>query len=210
MPYIRRFATLLPASPWSAASASCICLLHLPAPSASMMLRNCITKPLLSLNCLLVLLLESWWFASVHRPPFSLSFVAACMATACDYIVEYQRGLKFFGIPLYSQRSLIPFADPSEFETLGGRKLLLSYGSIQNYPLPDLDWNWDWERWYVLMTDSVDDQGWMYAGWSGWSSKYRLGTGIRRRIWVRRRRRGSSADSTSTASLLADAGQTNK
>ncbi|RLV86423.1 hypothetical protein JA9_004399 [Meyerozyma sp. JA9] len=128
--------------------------------------------------------------------------------TACDYIVEYQRGFKFFGIPLYSQRSLIPFSDPSEFETLGGRKLLLSYGSMQNYPLPDLNWHWDWERWYVLMTDSVDDQGWMYAGWSGWSAKYRLGTGIRRRIWVRRRRRGSCADSVSTASLLADGGQT--
>lgn len=159
--------------------------------------------------CLVCIVTHFILAASVHRPSFSLSLVAACMATtACDYIVEYQRGFKFFGIPLYSQRSLIPFSDPSEFETLGGRKLLLSYGSMQNYPLPDLNWHWDWERWYVLMTDSVDDQGWMYAGWSGWSAKYRLGTGIRRRIWVRRRRRGSYADSVSTASLLADGGQT--
>lgn len=126
------------------------------------------------------------------------------MDTACDYIVEYQRGFKFFGIPLYSHKSLIPFADPSDFQTPGGRKLLLSYGNMQNYPLPDLDWDWDWERWYVLMTDFVDDQGWMYAGWSGWSAKYQLGTGIRRRIWVRRRRRGSSAESISTASVLAN------
>lgn len=106
-----------------------------------------------------------------------------------EFIIENQRGIKLFGIPIYSDKSLLPVIDPAGYQLLNGNNLLLNDNNMRNYPLPDLGWEWIWDSWYVLMADDVDDQGWIYSGigfhWGHWKGKYRLGDFVRRRIWVR-------------------------
>ncbi|CUM65500.1 uncharacterized protein PRCAT00003145001 [Priceomyces carsonii] len=108
-----------------------------------------------------------------------------------EFIIENQRGMKFFGIPLFSEESLVPLIDPSSYQTLKGTNMLLSYNDLNNYALPDLDWEWSWPNWYVLMFDDVDDQGWIYSKMffsnRHWKGKYHLGNFVRRRVWIRMR-----------------------
>lgn len=110
-----------------------------------------------------------------------------------ELIIENQRGLKFFGIPLFSNNSLLPIVDPSSFQLLNGENLKLIDNKLDNLPLPDLNWQWDWNDWYVLMLDDVDDQGWIYSkiffNSHHWKGKYYFGNFIRRRVWMRLRRR---------------------
>lgn len=121
-----------------------------------------------------------------------------------EFVIENQRGMKFFGIPLFSTKSLIPLFDPPSFQLLSGKFLLEAvengnhmesvHTSLANlYPLPDLNWEWTWENWYVFMLHDVDDQGWIYLSfWFGskhWKGKYYFGNFIRRRIWIRLRNR---------------------
>lgn len=118
-------------------------------------------------------------------PPGELAF---------DVIVENQRGMKLFGIPLFSGKSLFPLVDPSLFERVEGTKVLLNHDSISNYPLPDLDWVWVWDLWHVLMANDVDELGWVYLikflSWLlHWHGKYYFGDFVRRRLWVRLRKR---------------------
>lgn len=113
-----------------------------------------------------------------------------------DFLVENQRGMKFFGIPLFSNRSLIPMVDPSTYQLLKGNGVTLSYNNMKNYPLPDLGWEWSWDEWYVLMANDVDDQGWIYSSIifnsNHWKGKYRFGNFVRRRVWMRMRNRTTS------------------
>ncbi|CCE72908.1 Piso0_000511 [Millerozyma farinosa CBS 7064] len=108
-----------------------------------------------------------------------------------DLIIENQRGMKLFGIPLFSNRSLIPILDPSNYQMANGHNLQLIHNRINNYPLPDLGWEWSWDKWYVLMVNDVDDQGWIYSKMMFrnklWKGKYNIGDFIRRRVWVRMR-----------------------
>lgn len=109
---------------------------------------------------------------------------------AFDVIIENQRGLKLFGIPLFSRKSLIPFLDPPLFQRLDGLKVSLSLGKIENYPLPDFGWQWSWHQWYVLMLNDVDELGWVYLLIFlrlrlRWHGKYYFGDFVRRRLWVR-------------------------
>lgn len=110
-----------------------------------------------------------------------------------ELIIENQRGLKFFGIPLFSNNILLPIVDPSSFQLLNGENLKLIDNKLDNLPLPDLNWQWDWNDWYVLMLDDVDDQGWIYSkiffNSHHWKGKYYFGNFIRRRVWMRLRRR---------------------
>ncbi|CAH2353185.1 hypothetical protein CLIB1423_09S04698 [[Candida] railenensis] len=121
-----------------------------------------------------------------------------------EFVLENQRGMKFFGIPAFSHKSLFPLLDPPSFQSINGTKLLQAvekgydneyiYSSLaQLYPLPDLDWEWTWDSWYVFMLHDVDDQGWIYSrinfGSKHWKGKYNFGNFIRRRIWVRLRNR---------------------
>lgn len=112
---------------------------------------------------------------------------------AFEIIVEHQRGMKLFGIPLFSGKLLLPILDPPEFLRLGGSKVILPHGSKDNYPLPGLDWKWAWERWYILMLNDVDECGWLYLlFWrigSCWHGKYYFGDFVRKRLWVRLRKR---------------------
>lgn len=112
-----------------------------------------------------------------------------------EYILENQRGMQFFGIPLFSHKSLLPLVDPPTYQTIDEKPLHLSENTMNNYPLPDLAWRWDWDTWYVLMYNDVDDQGWIYSNIifnrhlsdSRWKGKYYFGNFIRRRIWIRMR-----------------------
>lgn len=110
-----------------------------------------------------------------------------------DIVIENQRGMKIFGIPLFSNNSLLPILDPSNFQLLNGGNIKLCYGNLINYPLPDIDWEWAWPKWYVLMLDDVDDEGWIYSKMffsnHHWKGKYYPGNFVRRRIWIRMRQK---------------------
>lgn len=109
-----------------------------------------------------------------------------------DMVHENQRGAKFFAIPLFSSRSLIPCLDPHQYLRWDGVPLMLPYNSLDNYPLPDLGWRWLWDSWHVLMLNDVDDQGWRYRFmFQGrrWHGKYYFGDFVRRRTWIRMRHR---------------------
>ncbi|EGV63536.1 hypothetical protein CANTEDRAFT_114386 [Yamadazyma tenuis ATCC 10573] len=113
-----------------------------------------------------------------------------------ELVVENQRGLKIFGIPMFSSNSLIPMLDPSSFQLLNGQNLKVIDNNLNNLPLPDLNWQWHWECWYVLMLNDVDDQGWIYSKINfnshHWKGKYYFGNFIRRRVWIRLRHRSLS------------------
>lgn len=106
-------------------------------------------------------------------------------------LVENQRGLKFFGVPFFSGKSLLPLLDPPLYLRLNGKRVRLPYDSLENSVLPDFDWSWSWSLWYVLMMHDVDELGWVYLGVWGkwWHGKYRFGDCVRRRVWVRMRHR---------------------
>jgi hypothetical protein len=105
-----------------------------------------------------------------------------------DILYENQRGLFFFGIPLYSHSSLLNF-DPAPWVT---KDLKDSAVSIMNAQVPDPSWKWAWKSWYVDMSYDVDEEGWQYSFsfgkkwvWHGthpWFHSY-----VRRRRWLRKR-----------------------
>lgn len=118
-----------------------------------------------------------------------------------DFVVENQRGMKVFGIPLFLNKALIPVFDPATFQLANGKNLAINYDNIDNFHLPDLDWAWAWPKWYVLMLNDVDDQGWLYLGISfklrhRWKGKYYFGNFVRRRIWVRLRHKKEHDETT--------------
>lgn len=111
---------------------------------------------------------------------------------AFQFIVENQRGMKFFGIPCFNKKSLIPLIDPPQYTRVDGSRVTVSEDRIENYPLPDLGWRWGWDLWYVSMLNDVDEQGWLYLSiifrkGLHWHGKYSIGNFIRRRLWVRLR-----------------------
>ncbi|EAZ63314.2 Sporulation-specific protein 73 [Scheffersomyces stipitis CBS 6054] len=120
-----------------------------------------------------------------------------------DFVLENQRGMKLFGIPLYSKNSLLPLIDPSTYQSIKGKRLLISADHLNNFPLPDFSWTWSWDSWYVLMCNDVDDQGWVYSNLffnnyftdRTWKGKYYLGNFVRRRIWVRMRKKSEISGS---------------
>ena len=105
-----------------------------------------------------------------------------------DILYENQRGLFFFGIPLYSHSSLLNF-DPAPWVT---KDLKDSAVNITNAQVPDPSWEWAWKSWYVDMSYDVDEEGWQYSFsfgrkwvWHGthpWFHSY-----VRRRRWLRKR-----------------------
>lgn len=105
-----------------------------------------------------------------------------------DILYENQRGLFFFGIPLYSHSSLLNF-DPAPWVT---RDFTDSPVNITNAQVPDPSWEWAWKSWYVDMSYDVDEEGWQYSFsfgrkwvWHGthpWFHSY-----VRRRRWLRKR-----------------------
>lgn len=110
-----------------------------------------------------------------------------------DVVMENQRGAKFFAIPLFSRKSLLPCIDPPPYQRLDGLPVMVPYDSIDNFALPDLDWCWLWDSWHVLMLNDVDDQGWryltMFQRQPRWHGNYYFGDFVRQRTWIRMRHR---------------------
>lgn len=105
-----------------------------------------------------------------------------------DILYENQRGWFFFGIPMFSGKSLLNF-DPPAWMT---RNNDVSPVNITNAQLPDPSWEWAWKTWYVDMSYDVDEEGWQYSfsfassfSWHGahpWFHSF-----VRRRRWLRMR-----------------------
>lgn len=126
-----------------------------------------------------------------------------------DILYENQRGLFFFGIPLYAHSSLLNF-DPAPWIT---KEFKDSAVNITNAQVPDPSWDWAWKSWYVDMSYDVDEEGWQYSfsfgkrwAWHGthpWFHSY-----VRRRRWLRKRvkkhnvRKRGTDGSMSAAHLL--------
>ncbi|ODQ80069.1 hypothetical protein BABINDRAFT_28536, partial [Babjeviella inositovora NRRL Y-12698] len=111
-----------------------------------------------------------------------------------DFVVENQRGMTLFGIPMFSKHSLLEPLDPPSYQSVNtNNDVLQGYhrAILELYPLPDLLWDWAWDSWCILMNNDVDDQGWIYLRFffqsSLWHGKSKLGNFVRRRIWVRLR-----------------------
>ena len=110
-----------------------------------------------------------------------------------DILYQNQRGFFFFGIPLYSAKTLLNF-DPSQWQTSEFRD---SPVNITNAQLPDPSWAWVSKSWYVDMSHDVDLEGWQYSfsfrqgfSWHGnhpWFHSF-----VRRRRWLRKRVKLSS------------------
>jgi hypothetical protein len=111
-----------------------------------------------------------------------------------EVLFENQRGVWLFGIPYYSSDSLLNF-DPAKWTDVSNRP---SAVDVTNAQLPDPSWQWTWPRWYVDMSLDVDEQGWQYSymfqdrfSWHGthpWFHSF-----VRRRRWIRKRVRNSTA-----------------
>ncbi|CAI5757753.1 unnamed protein product [Candida verbasci] len=120
-----------------------------------------------------------------------------------DFLIENQRGFKFFGIPIFTEKSLLPIIDPINYQNINGKPVNISLSNIDNYPLPDFQWKWSWNKWYVFMFKDVDPNGWLYNSLvfqddRRWKGKYYLGNTIRRRIWIKQREREHVNDHVSS------------
>lgn len=114
-----------------------------------------------------------------------------------DILYENQRGAFFFGMPLFSSSSLLNF-DPKPWQNSAFRT---SPSDIRNAQVPDPSWDWAWKSWYVDMSRDVDEEGWEYSfsfqkgfAWHGnhpWFHSF-----VRRRRWLRKRVRKSTAHKT--------------
>ena len=111
--------------------------------------------------------------------------------TAIDVLFEHQRGSWFCGFPLYSSSALLNL-DPAAWCNAQGKA---SAVNVTNAQTPDPSWQWVWPTWYVDMSRDVDEEGWQYSfmfrrntSWHGthpWFHSF-----VRRRRWVRMRRKG--------------------
>ncbi|KAK6332566.1 hypothetical protein TWF730_004226 [Orbilia blumenaviensis] len=112
-----------------------------------------------------------------------------------DILYENQRGTFFFGIPMFSAKSLLP-VDSAPWTT---RQHAPSAVNIFTAQVPDPSWVWAWKSFAVDMTGDVDEEGWQYSfafrgtKWHGnavWWHGF-----VRRRRWIRKRvQRKFSAD----------------
>ena len=108
--------------------------------------------------------------------------------TEVDVLYENQRGWFFFGLPLFSDQSLLNL-DPPAWMTPNNEK---SPVDVTNAQVPDPSWEWSWKTWYVDMSYDVDEEGWQYSfsfaskfSWHGthpWFHSF-----VRRRRWLRQR-----------------------
>ncbi|MCJ1335034.1 hypothetical protein MMC09_000300 [Bachmanniomyces sp. S44760] len=129
-----------------------------------------------------------------------------------DILYENQRGIFLCGIPLYSSNSLLNL-DPGAWQTSAFQD---SPVNITDAQVPDPSWTWAWKKWYVDMSQDVDEEGWEYSfafnprfAWHGthpWFHSF-----VRRRRWLRKRvrtystsKRAGESDAKKGHQLSAD------
>ncbi|KAJ2732276.1 hypothetical protein H4S06_006856, partial [Coemansia sp. BCRC 34490] len=84
----------------------------------------------------------------------------------------------------------------------------LTLPNVHSFQLPDPSWQWVSPRWLIDMTLDVDDDGWQYSSrfsqsvWHGRHSATR--SFVRRRRWLRLRRRPRVGASISSTAQTAD------
>ncbi|KAI8048782.1 hypothetical protein BDF22DRAFT_701232 [Syncephalis plumigaleata] len=115
-----------------------------------------------------------------------------------ESVYENQRGMFVFGVPKFSAKMLNimdppPWSD-SEFRFVSP--------NLNSYQLPDPNWEWAHPEWTIDMSCDVDEEGWEYAFHfhnSYWHGAYDVVRSfVRRRRWVRLRRRKALNDNTPT------------
>ena len=128
-----------------------------------------------------------------------------------DVLYENQRGAWFCGLPLFSSASLLNF-DPAAWVNANGKA---SPVNVTNAQTPDPSWQWAWPTWYVDMSQDVDEEGWQYSimfrratVWHGthpWFHSF-----VRRRRWVRMRRKARKRQAHEHASEGRRAAETSR
>lgn len=101
-----------------------------------------------------------------------------------DILIENERGAIILGFPFYT-KYMFP-CDPPNFTNVNGSQIT----NLKLFPLPDLNWSWTWDKWYVIMSDDTDDQGWIYSwrfGSNHWRGEQKFGCFVRKRLWLRLR-----------------------
>lgn len=122
-----------------------------------------------------------------------------------DVLYENQRGWWFFGIPYYSDKSLLNL-DPTPWVT---KNLEVSPVDVTNAQPPDPTWEWAWKTWYIDMSYDVDEEGWQYSfsfasrfAWHGthpWHHSF-----VRRRRWIRKRVKRTRAPTLTLRGVMTD------
>jgi hypothetical protein len=117
--------------------------------------------------------------------------------TVIDILYENQRGMFLFGVPKYSASTLLP-SDPKPWQN---EQFRTSPVDIRNAQVPDPSWEWVWKGWYVDMSRDVDEEGWEYSfkfhGGGGWHGSHPwFHSFVRRRRWLRMRRRKANVHRT--------------
>ncbi|KAL1648506.1 hypothetical protein SLS58_002261 [Diplodia intermedia] len=124
-----------------------------------------------------------------------------------DQLYENQRGSFFFGIPLFSSKSLLNF-DPAPWVDGKHKQVPVN---ITNAAVPDPSWEWSWPSWYVDMSQDVDEEGWQYSfsfrhGFAWHGTHPWLHSFVRRRRWLRKRaRKHSTLRSQADSKHISDA-----
>ncbi|KAJ2491302.1 hypothetical protein IWW37_002384 [Coemansia sp. RSA 2050] len=78
-------------------------------------------------------------------------------------------------------------------------RMELTLPNVHSFQLPDPSWQWVSPRWLIDMTQDVDENGWQYASRfsesAAWHGRHSAQGFVRRRRWLRLRRRYRCADS---------------
>ncbi|KAJ2025672.1 hypothetical protein IWW57_003303, partial [Coemansia sp. S610] len=77
-------------------------------------------------------------------------------------------------------------------------RMELTLPNVHSFQLPDPSWHWVSPRWLIDMTQDVDEDGWQYASRfsaaATWHGRHSAQGFVRRRRWLRLRRRYLSED----------------
>ncbi|KAL3424488.1 Meiotically up-regulated gene 65 protein [Phlyctema vagabunda] len=124
--------------------------------------------------------------------------------SAIDILWENERGLFFFGKPLFSPKAL-GISDPPKWTNAHQKP---SFTDITNHQLPDPTWEWQWKEWRINHDDGVDPDGWEYA-FAFWKkcSFHEPGccnSYVRRRAWIRKRTKKERVAKVQESHMLND------
>ncbi|KAI9365388.1 hypothetical protein DFJ73DRAFT_807600, partial [Zopfochytrium polystomum] len=104
-----------------------------------------------------------------------------------DELIENQRGACLYGEPVFSSEALLPTDAPPWSDENGNIQV-----DRLSFPVPP---GWEWVSDWMLAANGADPDGWTYSvhfRFPEWSGQPDASHYVRRRVWVRHRRRVSS------------------